>query len=142
MKISDDILQAVRGARTIAVVGLSANPARPSFGVARYLQSQGYRIIPVNPAVAAVLGERAYPSLDAIPADQRPEIVDVFRRSEFVPAIAAAAARLGARLLWLQEGVSHPAAEAAAAAAGLLVVSDACLLKVHSRFVRAQENTA
>jgi predicted CoA-binding protein len=142
MKIGDNILQAVRGAHTVAVVGLSANPARPSFGVARYLQAQGYRIIPVNPGVEEVLGERAYPSLDAIPADQRPDIVDVFRRSEFVPGIAAAAVRCGARVLWLQEGVSHPEAEAAAAAAGMLVVSDACLLKVHSRFVRAQENTA
>jgi len=142
VKIGDDILAEVRGARTIAVVGLSDNPARPSFGVARYLQSQGYRIIPVNPGVSEVLGERAYASLDDIPAAQRPEIVDVFRRAEFVPEIAAAAARIGARLLWLQEGVSHPQAEAAAAAAGMLVVSDACLLKVHSRFVRAQENTA
>jgi hypothetical protein len=140
--IGDDILAEVRRARTIAVVGLSDNPARPSFGVARYLQGQGYRIIPVNPAVREVLGERAYASLDDIPADQRPEIVDVFRRAEFVPEIAAAAARIGARLLWLQEGVSHPPAEAAAAAAGMLVVADACLLKVHSRFVRAQENTA
>lgn len=142
MKIRDDILQAVRAAHTIAVVGLSPNPTRPSYGVARYLQSQGYRILPVNPGVSEVLGERAYARLDDIPEDQRPEIVDVFRRSEFVPGIAAAALRLGARLLWLQEGVSHPQAEAAAAAAGMLVVADSCLLKVHRRFLGGQENEA
>lgn len=139
MKPRPEILETIRAARTIAVVGLSSKPARPSYGVARYLQSQGYRIIPVNPGERAVLGETAFPSLDAIPAALRPvDIVDVFRRSEFVPEIAEQAIRLGARLLWLQEGVSHAEAEARAREAGLQVVSDACLLKAHGRFIRPE----
>lgn len=139
MKPRPEILETIRAARTIAVVGLSSKPARPSYGVARYLQSQGYRIIPVNPGERAVLGKTAFPSLDAIPAALRPvDIVDVFRRSEFVPEIAEQAIRLGARLLWLQEGVSHAEAEARAREAGLQVVSDACLLKAHGRFIRPE----
>lgn len=139
MKPRPEILETIRAARTIAMVGLSSKPARPSYGVARYLQSQGYRIIPVNPGERAVLGETAFPSLDAIPAALRPvDIVDVFRRSEFVPEIAEQAIRLGARLLWLQEGVSHAEAEARAREAGLQVVSDACLLKAHGRFIRPE----
>jgi len=136
-------------ARTIAVVGLSSNPARPSYGVARYLQQQGYRIIPVNPKETVVLGEPAFADLEqaaagaaAHPTAARPiDIVCVFRRSEHVPAIARAAARIGAGMLWLQEGVTQPAAEAAARAAGLLVVADHCLLKAHIR-LRARQQTA
>ncbi len=139
MKVTPEILAIVAGAHTIAVVGLSGNPARPSFGVARYLQAQGYRILPINPGESEVLGERAYPSLEQAAEAAGPiDIVDVFRRSEFVPEIAAAAIRVGARLLWLQEGVAHAEAEAAARAAGLAVVSDLCLLKQHARW-RAEE---
>ncbi len=135
MRITPEIMEIVAGAHTVAVVGLSSNPARPSFGVARYLQSQGYRILPINPQEKEVLGEKAYPSLEAVPPEiGRIDIVDVFRRSEFVPEIAAAAIRVGARLLWLQEGVAHEAAEAAAREAGLAVVSDLCLLKQHARW--------
>ncbi|MGH9412509.1 MAG: CoA-binding protein [Terriglobales bacterium] len=137
MKPSPEILELISSAHTIAVVGLSSNPARPSYGVARYLQTQGYRIIPVNPREREVLGEAAVASLDAIASEQRPvDIVDVFRRSEFVPEIAEQAIRLGARLLWLQEGVRQEEAEAKARAAGLQVISDICLLKVHGRFIR------
>jgi predicted CoA-binding protein len=124
-------------AKTIAVVGLSSNPARPSYGVARYLQRQGYRIVPVNPGETSVLGEAAYPDLEAAHAAAGSlDIVCVFRRSEYVPAIAESAARVGARLLWLQEGVTHPAAEAQARRAGLLVVADHCLLKARARWCR------
>lgn len=134
-------------ARTIAVVGLSNNPARPSYGVARYLQQQGYRIVPVNPKETEVLGEAAFADLDAArtavgaAAPGPIDIVDVFRRSEYVPEIARAAVRIGAGMLWLQEGVTHAAAEAEARAAGLLVVADHCLLKAHIR-LRARQQTA
>lgn len=124
-----EVASLLRAARTIAVVGLSSNPLRPSHGVAQYLQSRGYRIIPVNPRETAVLGAPAFARLEDIP--QAVDIVDVFRRSEAVPEITAAAIRIGAKMLWLQEGVTHPAAEAEARAAGLLVVSDRCLLKFH-----------
>lgn len=134
MKLATAVVEILTQARTIAVVGLSGNPVRPSHGVARYLQEQGYRIVPVNPAEAAVLGETSYPDLSAAAAAAGPiEIVDVFRRSEHVPAIAAAAIQVGARLLWLQEGVSHAAAEVQARAAGLQVVANHCLLKEHAR---------
>ncbi|MGH9475043.1 MAG: CoA-binding protein [Terriglobales bacterium] len=144
MKPSPEVLAALRQAHTIAVVGLSSNPARPSFGVARYLQSQGYRIVPVNPREQEVLGEQAYPSLEAIPAGLGPiEIVDVFRRSEYVPELAEQAVRMRASVFWLQEGVTHPQAEARARDAGLLVVADTCLLKFHGRYLRpTTENKA
>lgn len=134
MGMTEQIAAVLERARTIAVVGLSSNPARPSFGVASYLQQQGYRILPVNPTEQEVLGERAYARLDDI---QEPvDIVDVFRRSEFVPEIAAAAIRIKAPVLWLQEGVVHPEAEQQARNAGLLVISDRCLLKEHIRLRR------
>lgn len=136
MKLPADVTAAIRSARVIAVVGLSSHPVRPSFGVARYLQSHGFRILPVNPNETTVLGEAAYADLDSAAAAAPIDIVDVFRRSEFVPEVAAAAIRVGAKMLWLQEGVSHPAAEAAARAAGLLVVADHCLLKEHARLPR------
>ncbi len=141
MTLTAEIEAVLRDARTIAVVGLSSNPARPSHGVARYLQQQGYRILPVNPGEREVLGETAYADLNAATAAAgRVDIVDVFRRSEFVPDIARDAIRIGARLLWLQEGVSHPEAEAEARAAGLLVVANRCLLKVHVQWRRAKQS--
>lgn len=119
--------------RTIAVVGLSPDPARPSHGVARYLQRQGYRIIPVNPYCSVVLGERCYASLMDIP--ETVDIVDVFRRPEYVPAIAEQAIASGARALWLQLGVVHTEAAQRAQAAGLTVVMDRCLLVEHARLL-------
>ena len=115
----EDIL---RESKTIAVVGLSDNPERPSHGVAEYLQSQGYRIIPVNPNVQNVLGEKSYPDLDSVP--EKIDVVDVFRRPENVPEIVDAAIRKGARSLWLQDGVTNPPAEEKARRAGLRVVSN------------------
>lgn len=124
-----EIAQLLSTARTIAVVGLSGNPDRPSFGVAQYLQSKGYRIIPVNPTIDSVLGEKSYASVSEIPekAGVQVDIVDVFRRSEFVPALAEEAIAIGARCLWLQLGVTHEEAARKARDAGLLVVMDRCL---------------
>jgi predicted CoA-binding protein len=120
-----EIAQLLSTARTIAVVGLSGNPDRASFGVAQYLQSKGYRIIPVNPTIDSVFGEKSYASLSEIP--EKVDIVDVFRRSEFVPALAEEAIKIGARCLWLQLGVIHEEAARRARDAGLLVVMDRCL---------------
>jgi hypothetical protein len=114
---------------TIAVVGLSSRPHRASHGVSRYMQRQGYRIIPVNPMETEVLGERAYPSLDDVP--ETFEIVDIFRRPEFVPDIVEAAIRRKARVIWMQQGVIHEAAAERARAAGLAVVMDLCILQEH-----------
>ncbi|MGA2325746.1 MAG: CoA-binding protein [Bryobacteraceae bacterium] len=128
------IPELLRSARTIAVVGLSRNRKRPSYGVSEYLQRAGYRIIPVNPQETEVLGERAYPSLEAIP--EHIDIVDVFRRSEFVPEIVEAAIRVGAGAVWMQEGVADEAAAERARAAGLAVVMDRCILKEHRKMTR------
>jgi predicted CoA-binding protein len=121
----------LHSARTIAVVGLSGKRFRPSFGVAEYLQRAGYRIIPVNPHETMVLGEKCYPDLDAVPDPI--DIVDIFRRSEFVPEIVEAAIRKGATAVWMQEGIIHEQAAHRAEAAGLTVVMDRCILKDHRR---------
>ena len=117
------------GARTIAVVGLSSRATRPSHGVTQYIQSAGYRIIPVNPAEKEVLGEKAYATLDDV--KEPVDIVNIFRRAEFVPEIVEAAIRVGAKGIWMQEGIAHPAAAERAKAAGLLVAMNTCILKVH-----------
>ena len=119
----------LRSARTIAVVGLSNNPRRPSYGVARYLQRAGYRIIPVNPNVAEVLGERAYATLSELP--EPVGVVDVFRRSEFVGPVVDEAIAIGAAAVWLQDGVVDEAAAGRARAAGLDVVMDDCMMRRH-----------
>ncbi len=120
----------LRSARTIAVVGLSANPRRPSHGVARYLQRAGYRIIPVNPNVSEVLGERAYATLSELPAPV--DVVEVFRRSEYAGAIVDEAIAIGAGAVWLQDGVVDDAAAERARAAGLDVVMDDCMMRRHA----------
>ena len=117
--------------RTIAVVGLSSHPWRASYGVSRFMQSVGYRIIPVNPNETEVLGEKVFPSLDDVPGPI--EIVDIFRRSEYVPDIVEAAVRRNAKVIWMQEGVIHETAAARAREAGLDVVMDRCILKEHMR---------
>jgi hypothetical protein len=121
-------------ARTIAVVGLSHKKFRASYGVSEYMQSAGFRIIPVNPQESEVLGEKSYASLAEIP--EKVDIVDIFRRSEFVPEIVDEAIRIGARWIWMQEGVIHEDAAAKARAAGLVVVMDRCILKDHRRLNR------
>jgi hypothetical protein len=128
---ASDIL---KNSQTIAVVGLSSRQHRPSYGVAEYLQSVGYRIIPVNPAETQVLGERSYARLEDIP--EHLDIVDIFRRSEFVPEIVEAAIRIGARGVWMQEGVIHPEAAESARRAGLFVTMNACILKEHIKRFR------
>jgi len=120
----------LRSAHTIAVVGLSANPRRPSHGVARYLQRVGYHIIPVNPNVTEVLGERAYATLSELPKPV--DVVEVFRRSEFAGAIVDEAIAIGARAVWLQDGVVDEAAAERARAAGLDVVMDDCMMRRHA----------
>jgi uncharacterized protein len=126
---SDLIADLLRTSRTIAVVGLSDNPMRPSHGVSAYMQSHGYKIIPVNPQADEVLGEKAYASLLDIP--EPIDIVDIFRRSEFVPEIVDQAIQQKARAIWMQEGVVHEQAAEKARKAGLLVVMDSCILKEH-----------
>lgn len=120
--------------RTIAVVGLSSNPGRASHGVSQYMQRQGYRIIPVNPNETEVLGEPAFPTLEAAAAEVgRIDLVDVFRRSSEAGAVVDEAIRIGARAVWLQDGVIDRAAAERALDAGLLVVMDDCILRQHAR---------
>lgn len=130
----------LRQAKTIAVVGLSSNPMRPSFGVSRYMQKQGYRIVPVNPAEAEILGETSYASLAAIPFPV--DCVNIFRRPEFVPEIVEAAIAIGAKSVWMQEDVIHEEAAERARAAGLDVVMDRCLLKEHRALETGPAGTA
>lgn len=129
-----EIEQILDECRTIAVVGLSSNPRRPSHGVARYMKDQGYKVIPVNPNEEQVFGAKSYPSLADVPG--KIDLVDVFRRSEDAGAVVDEAIKLGARAVWLQEGVIDVAAAERAAAAGLLVVMDRCWLKDHMRIKR------
>jgi predicted CoA-binding protein len=129
------IPELLHSSRTIAVVGLSSKRFRPSHGVAEYMQHSGYRIIPVNPLETRVLGEPCYPDLDSVPGPI--DIVDIFRRSEFVPDIVEAAIRKGAKAIWMQEGVVHEAARRRAEQAGLMVIMDRCILKDHRRLAYA-----
>jgi len=126
---SDPIGDLLKKARTIAVVGLSNKPLRPSHGVALYLQQQGYRIIPVNPKIQSVLGEKAYASLSDVP--DKIDLVDIFRRSEFVPELVDQAIALGLPAVWMQEDVIHEPAAQKARQAGIFVVMDRCILKEH-----------
>jgi len=128
----DAELRALLGdVRTIAVVGLSSKPDRPSFGVARYLQEHGYRIVPVNPRETEVLGERAYGSLAELP--MAVDVVDVFRRAEETPPIAADAVAIGARVLWLQAGIVSGEAQRIAEEGGLDVIMGVCIRDTHRR---------
>jgi uncharacterized protein len=127
--MADEIKTLLETAKTIAVVGLSSSPLRPSYGVAAYMQTHGYRIIPVNPTIKGALGEKAYATLSEVP--ERIDIVDVFRRSEFVPEVVDEAIRLQVPAIWLQEGVIHEGAAEKARAAGIQVVMDRCILKEH-----------
>ena len=132
----DPVTKTLKHSRTIAVVGLSSRRHRPSYGVAEYMQSAGYRIIPVNPGETEVLGEKCYARLEDIP--ERVDIVNVFRRSEFVPEIVESAIRIGARAIWLQERVIHHEAAERARRAGLFVRMDSCILKEHIKRFRLQ----
>jgi hypothetical protein len=131
MSEGNAIADLLRSAHTIAVVGLSNKKWRASYGVSEYMQRAGYRIIPVNPELREVLGERSYPDVDSVP--EPIDIVNIFRRSELVPEIVDAAIRVGAKAVWMQEGVVHEEAASRARAAGLTVVMDRCLLKEHRK---------
>jgi len=130
----DAELRSILGdAETIAVVGLSDNPVRDSHQVAEFLQRKGYRIIPVNPFVTEVLGEKCYPSLADIPNDIQIDVVDVFRRAEHTPGVAAQAAERGAKVLWLQDGIVNEEARGIAEDAGLTVIMGVCIMTTERR---------
>jgi predicted CoA-binding protein len=128
---TDEIGELLKRTKTIAVVGLSDSPLRPSYGVSAYMQSHGYKIIPVNPSIKGALGEKAVASLAEI--EGKIDMVDVFRRPEYVPELVDEAIRLKVPAIWLQEDVIHEAAAAKARKAGILVVMDKCILKEHRR---------
>jgi predicted CoA-binding protein len=134
MNPDQEIIEALTKYKKIAVVGLSPDPDRPSFGVSQYMQSQGYQITPVRPGGEVILGEKSVGALKELSAPV--EIVDVFRKSDAVPAIVDEAIAVKAKVLWLQEGVVHPEAEEKARKAGLMVFSDLCILKEHARLLR------
>ena len=133
MKPSDPIHDLLSRAKTIAVVGQSERPMRPSHGVSAYMQAAGYRIIPVNPGITEALGEKSYPSLLEIPADvvKKIDLVDVFRRPEYVDEIVEQVIQLKIPAIWLQEGVINERAAEKARQAGIFVVMDLCVLKEH-----------
>ena len=121
--------------KTIAVVGLSANPERPSYGVTEYMQKAGYRIIPVNPNEREVLGEKSFARLEDV--SEKIEIVDIFRRAEDVPPVVESAIRVGAKVIWMQLGIENAEAAEKARAAGLTVIEDACIFVEHRKRLRA-----
>lgn len=134
---SDAELRSILGdARTIAVVGLSSNPLKDSFEVAAYLQRKGYRIVPVNPNETEVLGERAYPSLLEVPGEIAIDVVDVFRRAADTPPVAEQAVAVGAKVLWLQDGIVNEDARRIAEEGGLTVIMGVCIRTTNRRLER------
>jgi predicted CoA-binding protein len=131
---ADPILEILKNCKTIAVAGLSSNRARPSHGVAEYMKSAGYRIIPVNPNEKEVLGEKSYERLEDVP--EKIDVVDIFRRAEEVPAAVDDAIRAGAKVVWMQLGIENAEAAEKARAAGLVVVEDACMYMEHRKRAR------
>ncbi len=127
----------LREYRNIAVVGLSPNPNRPSYAVASYLATKGYHVIPVNPTTSEVMGRTSYPDLRSVP--EKVEVVDIFRRPEHVMPIVEEAIKIGARAVWMQEGIINEEAAAKAREAGLLVVMDRCMYKEHSRMMKTEQ---
>jgi uncharacterized protein len=128
-----DTSEILRKYKTIAVVGLSNNPMRPSYGVSEYMKRQGYKIIPVNPGHPQILGEKSYRTLEDIP--EPVDIVNIFRRSEMIPPIVDSALAIGAKVIWMQEGIQHQEAAEKARAAGVEVVMNTCILKAHRRLM-------
>src|ERR1043165_7208308 len=136
MNIDDEMRQILLSAKTVASVGLSSNPQKESYGIVWYLQEQGYRIIPVNPTATEILGEKAYPDLESIP--EKIDVVQVFRKPEDVPPVVDSAIKIGAKVVWMQEGIVNVEAARKARAAGLQVVMDACMRTTHRRLIGAQ----
>ncbi len=132
----EQIKQILKNAKTIAVIGLANSAMRPSYGVAGYMQQQGYRIIPVNPMIEESLGEKSYKSLHDIPKELKIDIVDVFRRPDAVPGVVDQVIDLKLPVLWLQETVVHEEAAEKARKAGVAVIMDRCILKEHRRLMR------
>jgi len=132
---ADVILEILKTCKTIAVVGLSSNPMRPSYGVTEYMQSVGYRIIPVNPNETEVLGEKSYARLEDVPV--KIDIVDIFRRAENVRPVVESAIRIGAKVVWMQHGIENEEAAEKASAAGLVAIEDSCILVEHRRRAKA-----
>ena len=131
---NDDMMKEILlSTKTVASVGLSSSPAKVSLGVGEYLSSQGYRVIPVNPTVDELLGEKSYPDLESIP--DKIDVVQVFRRPEDVPPVVESAIKIGAKVVWMQEGIVNEEAAQAARAAGLQVVMDACMRAKHQRLI-------
>lgn len=126
----------LQSARTVAVVGLSSNPAKDSYSIASYLKAQGYRVIPVNPTASEIMGEKSYPDLQSVP--EKIDVVDVFRKPEDVPSVVEDAIKAGAKTIWMQEGIVHEEAAENARQAGLQVVMDACMRATHRRLIGAQ----
>lgn len=133
----DQLRHILKSNRTIASVGLSSDVTKDSFAVVAYLKASGYRIVPVNPKADSILGERAYRDLPSVPREKRVDIVQVFRPSADVPPIVEQAIRIGARVIWMQEGIVNEEAAARAREAGLEVVMDACMMQAHRRLVGA-----
>ena len=125
------VVKILKSFRDVAIVGVSANPEKPSNIVFKYLTAQGYNVIPVNPTIDEVLGKKCYASLSDIP--EKVEVVDIFRRSEDIPPIVDEAIKIGAKAVWMQEGIINDSAAEKAQAAGLLVVMDKCMRKEHIR---------
>ena len=132
-KTMKDILLSTK---TIASVGLSSNPARESYGIVRYLKSQGYRVIPVNPTADEIMWEKSYPDLESVP--EKIDVVQVFRKPEDVPPVVDAAIKVGAKVVWMQEGIVNEEAAQKAREAGLQVVMDACMRVTHQRLIGAK----
>ncbi len=136
MTIEDDaeLRNVLTSAHTVATVGVSSNPEKPSYGIFQYLAEAGYNMIPVNPTVPEVLGRKSYPDLKSIP--EKIDVVQVFRKPEDVPAVVEQAIQAGARVVWMQEGIVNQQAAERAEQAGLKVVMDRCMMKTHQRLVR------
>jgi hypothetical protein len=135
MMKGEEIKDILSSCKTVAVVGISPKEDRPSYIVASYLKSKGYRIIPVRPDGEEILGEKVYPTLMEIPKEISVDVVDIFRRSEDVPPVVEEAIKRGAKVIWMQEGVTHEEAGAKAEKAGLKVVMDRCMKKEHQRLL-------
>lgn len=130
----DNIMKAILlSAKTIASVGVSSNPMKESYSIVQYLQYQGYRVIPVNPTAEEILGEKSYPDLESVP--EKIDVVQVFRRPEDVPPVVEDAIKVGANVVWMQEGIVNEEAAQKARDAGLQVVMDACMRATHRRLI-------
>jgi predicted CoA-binding protein len=134
----EEIKQILLNNKVVAIVGLSAKPEQPSYQIAEYLQKHEYRIIPVNPTITEVLGEKAYPNLSYIP--DKVDIVDIFRKAEAVPEIVDEAIKIGAKIIWMQEGIVNNDAADKARLSGVKVIMDKCMRKEHKKYLELSKN--